>query len=209
MDTVQDVLVHHQAHELRMGVLVVEGEGDQGGERFFGRQALEIERGFGAADARVGLLEHGEVEPLLAAEIIVDHALAGARALGDGVDPRAAIALLGEFPRCDIDDVALGAFRVVYPLALAGPCARSGFHFSTIVDACVFPHTRTTSSAASRRKPASFVMKLAGCPRRRQRAACRASGVLRPERARMAVARSTTPRESGTTVSPDDAKKRS
>src|SRR5260370_336095 len=77
----------------------------------------KVARGFGAADARVGLLEHGEVEPLLAAEIIVDHALAGARALGDGVDPRAAIAFPREFARGDFEDIALGALGVVDPSA--------------------------------------------------------------------------------------------
>ena len=41
----------------------------------------------------VGALEHGEEEVLLAAEIVVEHALVGAGALGDAVDARAAQAV--------------------------------------------------------------------------------------------------------------------
>ena len=49
---VHDVLVHHQAHELGMRMVVVEGEATSVRNACLGRQALEIERRLGAADAR-------------------------------------------------------------------------------------------------------------------------------------------------------------
>ena len=47
----------------------------------------------------LGLLEHGEVEAFLAAEVVIDHPLAGVpRAGRDRIDPRAAVALEGRTP---------------------------------------------------------------------------------------------------------------
>ena len=48
------------------------------------------------ADRRVGALEHRHEQLLLAAEVVVDHPLGGAGALGDLVDARAGVAVLGE-----------------------------------------------------------------------------------------------------------------
>src|SRR6185437_5768176 len=113
---VHDVLVHHETHELGVGVIVIEGRGDQRGERLLGRLVLQIERRLLPADRRVGGLQHREVEPLLAAEVVVDHALAGARAIGDRVDPSAAEATLRELHRGDLEDVALNALGIVLAL---------------------------------------------------------------------------------------------
>ena len=88
-DTVQDVLVHHKADELGMGVLVVEGEGDQKAHPGVGRLAFEVERALDGADAAVGVLEDFFFLSLLATETIVDHALACAGAGGRGSGRRA------------------------------------------------------------------------------------------------------------------------
>ena len=53
----------------------------------------------------VGVLERAEIEPLLVAEIVVDHPLAGAGAGGDLVDPRAGQAVERELLRGDLEDV--------------------------------------------------------------------------------------------------------
>src|SRR5262249_36518084 len=68
-------------------------------------------------------------------EIVIDHALAGARALGDGIDSGAAIALLRELAGGDLDDIALGAFRVVDPGTSPALAPRLSRHRRTIATA--------------------------------------------------------------------------
>src|SRR3954470_5122461 len=77
---------------------------------------LQFERRLLLADRRVGALEHRQVQPLLAAEVVVDHALAGARAGSDRIDPRPAIAPLRELGRGDLEDVAADAVGIVLAL---------------------------------------------------------------------------------------------
>ena len=91
-----DVLDRDQPDERRVRVVVVEGQLGDAGVR--PRPAAGRRRGSPARppDAAVGVLEHGAVELLLAAEVVVDHPLRGAGPLGDLVDPGAREALLGE-----------------------------------------------------------------------------------------------------------------
>src|SRR3546814_20973122 len=72
-----------------MLVMMVEGELDQPLQRLDWRQALGVELRLAFAHQPVGVLEGAQIEPLLVAEIVIDHALAGARARGDLVDARA------------------------------------------------------------------------------------------------------------------------
>ena len=63
---------------------------------------------------RVGALQDGDEQLLLAAEVVVDHPLGRAGALGDLVDARAGVAVLGELARGDVEDLrarALGVAR--------------------------------------------------------------------------------------------------
>ena len=69
------------------------------------------------ADAAVGRLQHGDIEAFLAAEIVIDHALAGLGAGGNIVDPRTAEALAGKLLGRNFDDVALGSFGVIDALS--------------------------------------------------------------------------------------------
>ncbi len=65
-----------------------------------------------SADAAVGRLQDSDVEALLAAEIVVDHSLAGLGAGGDVVHARTAEPLAGKLLRRDLYDVALGALGI-------------------------------------------------------------------------------------------------
>ena len=81
-----------------------------------GRRVGGVELLLGLPDAAVGVLEHRQVEPLLAAEVVVDHPLRGAGPLGDDVDPRAGVALLGEDLGGDREQLGAGAVGVAQPL---------------------------------------------------------------------------------------------
>src|SRR5262249_7589869 len=72
------------------------------------------------ADADIGAFKHGQVETVLVAEIVIDHPLVGARALGDRVDTRAGVALLGEFGHGGGQNRRAGALGIARPRA-AGP----------------------------------------------------------------------------------------
>jgi hypothetical protein len=83
---VMDVLDHHHADELLMLMVMVEGELDQAAERLDWRQALYVELGLALAHQPVGILQGAEIEALLVAEIVIDHALRRAGARRDLVD---------------------------------------------------------------------------------------------------------------------------
>ena len=72
---------------------------------------IDLQLLLGLADAAVGVLEDGEVELLLAAEVVVDHPLRRARALGDVVDPRARVARLRRTPPWRRPAARLGCAR--------------------------------------------------------------------------------------------------
>ena len=68
-----------------MPARVVEVELDQALDREFGVEVCEIERALTAAQPLVDPFQGREVEALLVAEIVVDHALVGAGAARDRV----------------------------------------------------------------------------------------------------------------------------
>ena len=62
---------------------------------------VDLQSLLGLADAAVRVLQHRHVELLFAAEVVVDHPLRGAGALGDVVHAGAGITGLGEDLRRD------------------------------------------------------------------------------------------------------------
>ncbi|MNH17265.1 hypothetical protein D3C79_769320 [compost metagenome] len=110
---VVDVFGADHAHEIDVAVVVVEGELGQALDGLLGRQRLQVQAVLGLADVAVQLDQALDVQLLLAAEVVVDHALGGGRALGDGIHPRARQALLDELVDGGLEDVLAGFFRVV------------------------------------------------------------------------------------------------
>ncbi len=108
---VMDVLDHHHADEGFVLAVVVEGELDQPLQRLQRRQVLDVQLAFALPDGLVGVLERAEIEAFLVAEIVVDHALAGAGAGRDLVDPGARQAVQRELLRRDLDDVLAASPR--------------------------------------------------------------------------------------------------
>src|SRR5215470_4027164 len=79
-----------------MGRKVIEGTLDQLADRGLRRQSLEIELAFLGADLLIDPFQHGEIERVLVAEIVVDELLVDAGALGDVVDAGAGEAAAGK-----------------------------------------------------------------------------------------------------------------
>ena len=76
---------------------------------------LDVDLLLGLADASVGALQHCSEQLLLAAEVVVDHPLGGARLSGDLVNARASETLVGELLGGDVEDLGAGLLGV--PLA--------------------------------------------------------------------------------------------
>ena len=98
---------------------VVEGEADELLHRPRRRQLAEVQRRLALADLAVGVEQHAGVERLLVADVVIEHALVGAGALGDAVDAGAVEAVLDELLARGDQDVALGAVGVARAAAAA------------------------------------------------------------------------------------------
>lgn len=109
-----------QAEEFRMLEKITPGEECQFADAFLRAAVADMQRAFGGADADIGFLEHSEVELLLVAEIMIEHALVGAGALGDRIDASPAHAVFGKFPGCGIKDSSACPLRI----ALGRPFCR-------------------------------------------------------------------------------------
>ena len=124
---VVDVLVHHEAYELRMLGVVVEGVPDVLLQRLVGAHRLVVRRGLARADLGVRLLEHRAIQLLFAAEVVVDHPLRRIDLVGDLVDTRAGESLVGELLRGDIEDIEPYLLRFAVPIPwLLFSCSRQG-----------------------------------------------------------------------------------
>jgi len=86
-----------QRQEFRIAEEVIPGEVDQPLDRLGRIEMFEVEPALLGADFFVGAFEHLEIEVLLVADVIIQHALVGAGAGRDPVDPRAGNAVRGEF----------------------------------------------------------------------------------------------------------------
>ena len=121
-----DVLDAHQADEVRVALVVVEGQLGEPADRGDRVEVLDVDRLLGLADLRVGALEHGHEQALFGAEVVVEHPLRRAGALRDVVHARPREAVLGELPRGDVEDLALRAVAVALAfLGAAAICAQS------------------------------------------------------------------------------------
>src|SRR6185312_8399370 len=109
---VMDVLHRNQPDEARMALVVVEGDLDEPSQSFQGRQLLQVRLALTRADAVVRLLEHRAIQSVLAAEVVIEHALRGARTLRDRIYAGPGEAVFGEFLHGHGYDVRLGSLRV-------------------------------------------------------------------------------------------------
>ena len=92
--------------------VIAPGELDQAGDRGDGRRVKQMQPLLGAADVRIGVLQHREKESLLVTEVVVKHPLIRARAGGDPVDARAAEPEAGELSRGGLQDAGPRPLRV-------------------------------------------------------------------------------------------------
>ena len=117
-----NVLDRHQADKSLVVKVMIEG---QLGEPAHGDgriDVVDLQPLLGLADAAVGVLQNRHVQLFLAAEVVVDHPLRGAGALGDLVDPRAREPGLGEYLGGDGEQLGAGSLGVTLKLGtgLAG-----------------------------------------------------------------------------------------
>src|SRR6185369_15070038 len=97
MPRVMKILVIDKADQFRMATGIVEGELDQPLDRGRRSEMREVERLLRAAQFLVDSFQRGEIEPVLVAEIMIDHPLVGVRAARDLIDPPARETLGCEF----------------------------------------------------------------------------------------------------------------
>src|SRR5262245_6495333 len=76
---------------------------------------LEIELALLGADLFIGAFEDREIEVLLVADVIIQHALVGAGLQRDAINPRAADAVGGEFLLGRLEDAQPHALGVALP----------------------------------------------------------------------------------------------
>src|SRR3546814_13759181 len=94
---------------------------DLAGDRLGRRLGLEVEFALGFSNLRVGAFEDRQIEVLLVADMVVDHALVGASRLGDAVDAGAAEAVAGEFLGRGLEDAQPHPLRVALPAVRGFP----------------------------------------------------------------------------------------
>ncbi|MNF96364.1 hypothetical protein D3C84_791530 [compost metagenome] len=115
---VMHVLVADDTHEIDVAIMVIEGELHQPADAQARLELGQVQVAFGTADIAVELLQHLDVQLLLAVEVVVDHALGGLSTLGDGIDPGTRQPLLDELADRRLENVLAGLFRIVLaPLA--------------------------------------------------------------------------------------------
>jgi len=105
--TARDVLGAHEPYEVRMRLMMVECQFCKPADRSLGIALIDVELLLCGADRDVRALENGDVELLLAAEVVVDHSLRRARSSGDLVDSASVESMPGELTRCDVENVSL------------------------------------------------------------------------------------------------------
>ncbi len=113
------VLIVEQHDEIGMRGEVIERALDQLPDRPLGRQSLEVEPMLVVADFLIDPFQHGQIERVLVAEIMIDELLVDASAGRDFVDPRAGEAAPGEFAPCRRQQLVPRAGRI----ATLRPCA--------------------------------------------------------------------------------------
>jgi hypothetical protein len=109
---VVDVLDSDQADEVLMLLVMVEGQLRQLPQGVDRLEVLDVELLLQRADTAVRPLKDGQVQALLATEVVVDHPLGGAGLGRDLVDPGSGKTLVGEFACGHVDDLCLGSFGI-------------------------------------------------------------------------------------------------
>ncbi len=159
------VLAHDEADEIGIGGEEVEGQRDELAHRRDRVLMGDIEHLLALAYDLVGGFQRGEVEVVLAAEIMVDHADIDVGRHRDAVDAAAAIAVLGELGHRHIEDalarrhgIALGRRAAACPRARTGVSA--GVSCSGASGAIVFIGSRNLDT---RRHPPRVAAALHPC----------------------------------------------
>ena len=108
-----NVLDTDQAGEIRVFLVVCDGEFDQLTYCFFRFQILQMHGRFDPPDVAIGFFKDGDIQAFLAAKIIIYRAFGRPRTGRDGIHPGTAETMIGEFLGRDIKDILLGALRIV------------------------------------------------------------------------------------------------
>ena len=111
---VLQVLDRQQARKPRIGEKVPEGEADEAVHGLDRGVLAERQFALAAPDLLIGVEQHGAVERLLVAEVVVEQPLVGLGARGDGIDAGAVEALLAELVARRLQDRGLGALGVAW-----------------------------------------------------------------------------------------------
>ena len=109
------VLGIEQRQEFRVANEVVPGEVDQARDRGGGIEVFQIEASFLDADLLLGAFQHREIELVLLADVIIEHALVGAGLGRDPVDPRPGDAMSGKLLLRSLEDAKPHAFGIALP----------------------------------------------------------------------------------------------
>jgi len=110
------VLVGHEPDELGVLVVVVEGQFGQCPQGLRRGQMLQIELLFDVANFAVSLLQHGHIQLLLAAEVVIEHPLRRASECRYVVDSCPGVADPSELRGRHLQDLGAGALGVALPL---------------------------------------------------------------------------------------------
>ena len=111
----RQVLGVEQRQKFRIAQEVIPGEIDQALDRLGRIEMFEIEPALLGADLLVGAFEHLEIEVVLLADVVVQHALVGAGLGRDPVDARAGQAMRGEFLLGGLENADPHALGVALP----------------------------------------------------------------------------------------------
>src|ERR1700733_12217298 len=122
-----NVLDRDQPDEIRMRLVMVEGELSELSDRRDRVEVIDVELRLDIAEQRIDPLQGRDEELLLAAEVVVDHPLRGARLGGDLVDPRSGKPVADELPDRDIEDFLAGEIGIPPPRGHLGG-VRPGNH---------------------------------------------------------------------------------
>src|SRR5690242_12861102 len=115
------ILAVQQTNELGMRVVVFPGEANQLLHAFARWRCGELQLLFGPPKLLVRLFQHAAKQLLLAAEVVIQHAIHGPGAAADPLDPRAAEAVTGELFGGGLEDLALHALRVALAANRSAP----------------------------------------------------------------------------------------
>ncbi len=102
-------LAQHDGREPGAGAGLLDDGDDPGVELVFGGAGAVGDGAGAGADGAEHVAEHLDVEPELAAVVVVDHRLVDARLRGDAVDAGGVVAALGELAGGGGEDGGLGA----------------------------------------------------------------------------------------------------